>query len=212
MKFFRNILSIILFSLVFFLLQSNFVVGAQQMTEAQRQTLIADIERQIVEIRAQISQIINQQQQSPGIPVLLRIKKINVDAVINPVGLTPTGEMVSAKGPFDTAWFDLGSRPGDIGSAVINGHFGHWIIGVGSVFDNLSTLVKGDKISIVDENNLTITFVVRESRTYDPVADASLVFFSGDGESHLNLVTCEGTWIPDKKTFSNRLVVFADKE
>src|ERR1035437_7625652 len=114
MKFFRNILSIILFSLVFFL-QSNFVVAAQQMTEAQRQTLIDNIERQIVEIRAQISQIINQQQQSPGIPVLLRITKINVDAVINPVGLTPTGEMVSAKGPFDTAWFDLGPRPGDIG-------------------------------------------------------------------------------------------------
>jgi LPXTG-site transpeptidase (sortase) family protein len=212
MKFFIKTSSILMFVALVFLLLPGPIIKAQQMTEAQRQTLIADIERQIVEIRAQISQIINQQQQSPGIPVLIKIAKINVDAVINPVGLTPTGEMVSAYGPFDTAWFDLGPRPGNIGSAVINGHFGHWKIGVGSVFDNLDKLVKGDKISVVDENNSTIIFVVRESKIYDPTADASIVFNSNDGKAHLNLVTCEGTWLPDQKTFTNRLVIFADKE
>ena len=211
MKFFKNFLSILIFIAWVFLLLPNFA-GAQQMTEAQRQTLIAQIERQIVEIQVQIAQMSSQKEANPGLPVLLKIPQINVDAVIKSVGVTSTGEMVSPEGPFNTAWFKLGPYPGENGSAVIAGHFGHWKIGVGSVFDNLSKLVKGDKIYIVDEKGKTVTFVVRESRVYDPVADASIVFNSNDGKAHLNLVTCEGTWLPDQKTFTNRLVVFADKE
>jgi hypothetical protein len=53
---------------------------------------------------------------------------------------------------------------------------------------------------------------VRELRTYGPDEYASAVFRSSDGKAHLNLITCEGTWNSAQKSFSNRLVVFADKE
>jgi sortase (surface protein transpeptidase) len=72
--------------------------------------------------------------------------------------------------------------------------------------------VKGDKIYVEDENGTIFSFVVRESKIYDPAADAFAVFYSNDGKAHLNIATCEGTWIPAQKTFSNRLVVFTDKE
>ena len=159
-----------------------------------------------------IQSIASLQHASSGLPIRLRIPKINVNAAVGYVGLTSKGEMGVPKGPADVAWFDLGPRPGDNGSAVIAGHYGHWKNGGGSVFDNLNKLEKGDKLYIEDEKGSSTTFVVRKSQTYNPNADASGVFSSNDGKAHLNLITCEGVWNKVTKTYSNRLVVFADKE
>ena len=114
-------------------------------------------------------------------------------------------------GPNETGWFKLGPRPGEVGSAVIDGHSG-WKNDIPAVFDNLSQLHKGDKIYVEDEKGILTTFVVREIRIYDPKADATEVFSSHDGKAYLNLITCAGTWDNVKKSSSERLVVFADKE
>jgi hypothetical protein len=62
----------------------------------------------------------------------------------------------------------------------------------------------------VDDNGNSATFVVRAVRSYDPTADATDVFTSTDGGIHLNLITCEGMWIPSQASYTERLVVFAD--
>jgi len=111
----------------------------------------------------------------------------------------------------NVAWFELGPRPGDEGSAVIAGHYGSQSRRE-SVFDNLHKLHKGDKIYIEDDKGNIISFVVRESRRYNPGADASEVFNLNDGKSYLNLVTCEGVWDEVSQTYSKRLVVFTEKE
>lgn len=144
-------------------------------------------------------------------PVRLKIPTINVDASIEYVGITPLGAMDVPKGPTPVAWFDLGPRPGEIGSAVIAGHSG-WKDGVKAVFNNLDKLNIGDKIYVEDEFGATTTFVVQKVRTYDPKDDTSSVFGSSDGKVHLNLITCVGFWDKVNKDSSNRLVVFADKE
>jgi sortase A len=145
-------------------------------------------------------------------PVRIRIPAINVDAAIDYVGITSEGKMDITKDPEDAAWYEPGTRPGEVGSAVIAGHYGTWADGQGSVFDQLHTLEKGDKIYVEDSVGNETTFVVRESRRYDPDADATDVFTSDDGEAHLNLVTCEGEWNTEAERYSKRLVVFADKE
>lgn len=147
----------------------------------------------------------------PGFPVHLKIPRINVDATIERVGLTSDGAMDIPKSPNDVAWYALGPRPGDSGSAVIAGHYG-WKDGNGSVFDDLHTLRKGDNIYIKDDRGAMVSFVVRESRRYDSTADASNVFISSDGKAHLNLITCEGVWNTVSEGYSKRLVVFTDKE
>jgi hypothetical protein len=53
---------------------------------------------------------------------------------------------------------------------------------------------------------------VREIKKYDPNANASDVFISGDGKAHLNLITCVGFWNKVSKSYPKRLVIFADKE
>ncbi|MDO8507474.1 MAG: class F sortase [bacterium] len=153
-----------------------------------------------------------QEQASSGLPVRLKIPSVNVDATIDQMGITPSGAMEVPSGARNVGWFKLGPRPGDKGSAVIDGHYGRWANGDGSVFDDLNKLKKGDKVYVEDEKGITYTFLVREFRDYDPKADASSVFVSNDGKSHLNIITCEGVWNKVSKSYSERLVVFTDKE
>lgn len=146
-----------------------------------------------------------------GLPARIRIPKIKVNTAFENVGLTSKGAMDVPKGPVKVGWFNRGPRPGEIGSAVVAGHYG-WKNGLPAVFDFLYKLKKGDKIYVEDENGVVTTFVVREVRNYDPKADATKVFGSSDGKAHLNLITCGGIWDKNVKQFSKRLIVFADKE
>lgn len=152
------------------------------------------------------------EQAGAGLPIRLEIPSIKVDAAIEYVGITSQGLVAVPEGGINVAWFNLGPRPGDIGTAIMVGHYGPWKNGQGSVFDNLNKSKQGDKLYIRNEKGMTITFVVREIRIYDQNAGAKDVFISSDGRAHLNLITCEGIWDDVKKTYSNRLVVFTDKE
>lgn len=144
---------------------------------------------------------------SSGLPVRLTIPAININADIQHIGVTQAGEMEVPSNTVDVGWFKLGPRPGEKGSAVIDGHF-NGENGEAGVFYNLYKLKKGDKLFVQDDKGKIITFVVREKRLYDP-GYADDVFNSNDG-AHLNLVTCDGVWDGTKNSYSKRLVIFSD--
>ncbi|MHB8870967.1 MAG: class F sortase [Candidatus Doudnabacteria bacterium] len=141
----------------------------------------------------------------------LKIPNIKVNSAIESIGLTSQGELDVPKELTNTGWFNLSAPPGNKGTSVIDGHFG-WKNDVQAVFDNLHTLLKGDKVYIVDENNIIITFIVREIKTYDISDDVSGVFASNDDKSHLNLITCYGEWNKTEQGYPQRLVIFTDRE
>jgi LPXTG-site transpeptidase (sortase) family protein len=145
------------------------------------------------------------QNQDRGYPTRLIIPSINVDAQIEYVGVMPSGIMEVPVNTIDVAWFDLGPKPGEKGSAVIAGHF-DGVFGENAVFANLNKLKEGDRLYVVDNQGVIIPFVVHGNRIYDP-GYADDVFGQDDG-IHLNLVTCDGVWDGVKKSFSKRLVVF----
>lgn len=146
----------------------------------------------------------------PSFPVRLSIPSIKVDAALDYVGLTPQGDMASPNGPANAGWYTPGPRPGQTGSAVIDGHFG-WKDDLPAVFDNLHKVQQGDNLIVKDDRGATTTFIVREIRTFGKDDDASSVFHSNDNKSHLNLITCHGNWSNTQKSFVSRLVVFADE-
>ncbi len=146
-----------------------------------------------------------------ALPIRLKIPKIKVNAAIEYIGINSKGEMGIPKLPRDAAWYNLGPRPGEIGSAVISGHV-NWYNGATSVFANLNKLKIGDEITVQDSKGVSITFVVRKIHEFTSKEDASEVFVSNDGKAHLNLITCDGVWDKKTKQYSKRLVVFADKE
>lgn len=147
-----------------------------------------------------------------GLPVRLKIPSIEVDAPVEYVGIIANGEMGIPKGPADVGWYEIGPRPGENGSAVIAGHYGGWKNGEKSVFDDLNKLKEGDSVYIENENGGAITFIVQKVQTFNPNDDASAVFVSSDGKAHLNLITCEGAWNKNSRSYSKRLVVFADRK
>lgn len=145
------------------------------------------------------------------LPIGITIPSINVNARIEQVGLTKTGAMGAPVGPSEVGWFYLGSKPGEVGSSVMDGHSG-WKNNIPAVFDNLFKVKIGDKIYVTDDKGVTKTFIIKMIKKLDPNADATDVFTSNDGKAHLNLITCTGFWNKILKSHSQRLVVFSDME
>lgn len=159
-----------------------------------------------------IQEVIDKKIISPEITSRLQIPIINVDAALESVGLSADGTMGLPRNPANVAWYNKGPYPGEIGSAVIAGHYGFWKKGNGSVFDDLHKLKVGDEIYFKDKNSSTTLFIVSEIKNYNPKDDALAVFNSNDNKSHLNLITCEGTFNKTTQSYSQRLIIFADKK
>ena len=144
----------------------------------------------------------------PRIPqARLKIPKIGVNTVIKEMGVTSDGAMDVPGNRVDVGWFSLGTRPGEVGSAVIGGH--NRFDGDGAVFADLNQLERGDVLSVVDAKGVSTSFVVRDMRTYD-ATDTNTGIFESESGAHLNLITCSGVWDPATKTSAQRLVIFTD--
>ncbi len=141
-----------------------------------------------------------------GVPVRLKIPKLGIDANVIEVGITDTGNMDVPQTLEEVGWYKYGPKPGEKGSAVIDGHLG---VGERGVFVELNKLQAGDHIFVDDENGQTTSFIVRETKIYDRLEHPDEVFVSKDG-AHLNLITCSGDWISSIQATPNRLVVFTD--
>ena len=143
-------------------------------------------------------------------PVRLVIPKIGLDAAIEDVGLTADNAMASPSGPDTVGWYELGPRPGNKGSAVIDGHSGY-ADGTEAAFDKLPELIRGDRLYVEDARGRRASFVVRKTKLYARDADAAEVFAS-TASRRLNLITCTGSFDVAAGTHSQRLVVFTDLE
>lgn len=191
---------------IFSLLVSLMIVGVgcSRSTENSISTISVQSSKNVVTLASA--------QTNSTLSIRLKIPIINVDAPIESVGLLADGSMEVPVNPAHVGLFNKGPLPGDIGSAVIAGHYGTWKNGEVSVFENLEKLSVGNIITIEDENGITTNFKVKEIKKYDPTANASDVFASDDEKSHLNLITCTGIWNAATQTYSQRLVIFTDKE
>ena len=82
-----------------------------------------------------------------------------------------------------------------------------------AVFDNLHQLRAGNKIYVEDATGMILYSIVCSlGSTYDQNENVPEVFYSKDGEMGSNLITCEGVWNAALKSYSSRIVVFADGE
>src|SRR5258708_18541677 len=82
-----------------------------------------------------------------GVPIELQIPKIQVNAYVEEVGLDAQKRMDIPTKVIDVAWYKLGYKPGEKGSAVIDGHY-DTVTGAGAVFYNLGKLTSGDNVVV----------------------------------------------------------------
>lgn len=183
----------------------------QKVTRGEMAEMVYRLKAGVTNMSSKTHEDLRQELASIGLPVRLKIPGIHVDAPVEYVGLTSQGAVGIPKNPDNAAWYNLGPRPGDIGSAVITGHI-NWYYGAIGVFADLNKVKPGDRIEVLDDKGVLISFVVREIRSYDAGATATDVFISNDGKAHLNLITCDGVWNRGAQQYTRRLVVFADKQ
>jgi sortase A len=142
-------------------------------------------------------------------PSKLRIPSIDVDAKVQQVGLTKTGAMGIPTNFTDVAWYKHGPIPGEVGSAVIDGHVDNGL-GLKGVFKNLKNLEAGDTIYVDDKNGTTSAFIVIDVKEYPyKEAPAEEIFYEPERRL-LRLITCGGKWIRSAQTYETRVVVTAE--
>jgi sortase A len=144
------------------------------------------------------------------LPVRVKIPKIKVDADVEYVGLAPDGAMDVPKNYDNTAWYQLGPRPGERGNAAIAGHVDSKT--GRAVFWDLPKLRPGDEVFVVGDDGVERKFVVREIQTYKRT-DAPLDrIFGPTSNRHLNLITCDSTSSFNRTTqeYAANVVVYTE--
>ena len=140
-------------------------------------------------------------------PVLLTIPRLGVNAGIESVGQTASGAMDVPENVHSVGWYNLGARPGEMGNAVLSGHFDDYKQDP-AVFWRLHELVVGDLVMVRDAQGREHRYEVIGQEIY-PFNQAPLSRIFGLSTSHnLNLITCNGTWDENAWNYDKRLVVY----
>jgi LPXTG-site transpeptidase (sortase) family protein len=142
----------------------------------------------------------------------LLIPVIGVDAPVESVGVLPNGALnVPQKNRWTgVGWYKDGPVPGQIGSAIIDGHLNR-PGGVPAVFWHLNRLHRGDRVTIVDAQGQALHFSVVQVQAYQPDKAPLKKIYGDNSGMYLNLITCAGPWIPSQHQTAERLVVYTKK-
>lgn len=144
----------------------------------------------------------------PALPVRLKIPSLGIDADIEHVGLDAENNMDVPKNDDNVAWYTLGARPGEKGSAVIAGHF-DGRTGKPAVFYRVSELQPGDNIEVTSSDGIMYVYSVTAKQSF-PYDDLPLQDIFGRTDiTALNLITCKGTWDKAKRNYSHREVIYS---
>jgi sortase A len=141
------------------------------------------------------------------LPRRLRIPDLGIDTDVQYVGVTRSGNMAVPNNYTDVGWYKYGSVPGEVGSAVMAGHETNGFA-LDGVFKRLNELSIGDDIYVVRNDGSELHFKVMAKEIYPYDAGPVEKIFDVNDAARLNLITCIGDWIPEKKTNDKRLVVF----
>lgn len=143
-------------------------------------------------------------------PSSFSIPKLGVKSVmVESVGLDGQNKMDIPKDEENVAWYNLGAKPGEVGNAVLAGHYDKKT-GEPAVFYDLSKLEPGDELVVMDKGNTEYIYKVTKKVSYELDEFPLQEVFGTSHEPRLNLITCEGTYDKSSKLYSHRLVVYSE--
>jgi len=143
-------------------------------------------------------------------PVRLLIPAIGVDAPITVKGLRADATMDVPDGPEDVAWYNFTARPGMGSNAVISGHLDYHDYGA-AVFWRLKELREGDIVEVRLADGSVLRYRVSLKLSYDARMAPVPEIVGPTSKEVVTLITCGGTFDSGSRTYSNRLVVRAER-
>jgi sortase (surface protein transpeptidase) len=186
-----------------------FLAACGSITAAHEPSLIEPPERVGTGIASTPSVTTTQAASDGSQPVRLSVPTIGINAPIEQVGTLPSGDMATpTQNPWvDAGWYSDGPRPGDRGSAVIDGHLDR-PGGFPAVFWYLGNIHVGDAVFVTEKDGTQLRFHVTRIASYPPQEAPLQDIFGNRSGRYLNLITCAGDWIPDQHQTTQRLVVY----
>jgi sortase (surface protein transpeptidase) len=112
--------------------------------------------------------------------------------------------------PADAGWYSRGPSPGALGPAVIAGHV-TWN-GAPEVFYRLSTMRRGDQVSVTRKDGKTAVFTVTRVAQFSKSRFPTREVYGQIDHAGLRLITCGGTYDAARGKYLDNVVVFAKLE
>jgi hypothetical protein len=141
-----------------------------------------------------------------SVPVTLRIPALGLSVRLGTLGLNADGTVQVPSSSEQAGWFDLGTAPGQLGSAVILGHVDSYQ-GPGVFFD-LRTLAAGDQVDVDLTDGVTAQFTVNAIASYSKQQFPAQRVYGSHGSSALQLVTCGGVFDHATGSYLSNVVVY----
>ena len=145
---------------------------------------------------------------SVGNPTRLRIPSIGVDAAVQPLYVDAANVLPPPSNNVDAGWWVDGPEPGEVGSAIIDGH-------VDSkkgpaVFFRLRELQAGARIMVDVDDGTRQTFRVTSVQIYPKTDFPTKAVYTSTGAPALRLVTCGGAFNRTARSYVDNVIVFAE--
>lgn len=143
-------------------------------------------------------------------PRQIEVPSLNIQGFIQRVGRVSDGSMAVPTNIHLAGWYVEGPRPGEEGVAVLDGHL-QGLYGPG-IFAHLADVKPGAEINVEFGDGSRRYFKVSKVTTY-VLAEASRHLFDRlpGVTSQLNLVTCAGDFDRGQGTFTQRVIVSAER-
>lgn len=143
-------------------------------------------------------------------PVAVSIPAIEVQSPLHPLGLNDDGTLQVPSGERydEAAWYDGSPTPGESGPAIIEGH----VTSQGStpsVFFDLGALEPGDLVEVDRADGTTATFEVYGADSFPKDEFPKTTVYGNTSGPELRLITCGGTYDPDRRAHEDNIVIFA---
>lgn len=141
-----------------------------------------------------------------GPPTWLRIPSIGVSTMLEPLTTSTSGQL-NPPSTFDNAgWYANGTAPGDIGPAIIAGHFDSRCCA--AVFYRLAQLKPGALVEI-DRGGQTLRFTVLGKGRYPKADFPTSAVYRPTPDPELRLITCGGVFDKSARSYVDNVVVYA---
>lgn len=145
----------------------------------------------------------------PEDPKRIIIEKIQVESLIQRVGVDQHNKVAVPNNVHLAAWFTQSVQPGKTGLSIIDAH----VSGRSSdgLFKNLDQLSKDDEFSVERGDGSLLRYRVLETKTVPEPKSADILFSQNPKvKSQLNLITCGGNYDRVSNQYTDRTIVSSE--
>ncbi len=147
----------------------------------------------------------------PNHPRELIVQKLGINANIVPISTLKDGSLDAPKTAWDVGWYEQSALPGaGNGALFIDGHVND-AVGTPGIFYKLNTLTAGDTITIEKGDHASINYTVRavDQRLIADIDMSQVLRPFVPGKEGLNLMTCGGVYDAARRTYDDRVIIYA---